>query len=117
MLPRMARHPSVVELGRCLGALSGACPNHYRHLRGFYASTWRVVRQPKTRIVKGRTVRLEANPSKPEDWDYERQRIVPSWVLRRMVELAVIGLAAEGFAAYSFAGEVFIPTDLLEIAA
>lgn len=100
LLPLMSRHPSVMELGRCLEMLFVANPGDYRHLAAYRCGVeWRVCWIP-TRIRGPHGKMLPGEP-KPE-----RRRIIPSWLDMRRVE------AAELFLEARFRGEVFIPGEL-----
>lgn len=57
LLSAMSRHPSVVELGRCLGSVRKVAPNHFRYVVGFYGAEWRTTDKPVARkTVGGRRV-------------------------------------------------------------
>jgi hypothetical protein len=95
LLSSMSRHPSVVELGRCLELCRRMAKGHYNHLRAFYGSEWRTIDRPvKKRNAHGKLV---------DDTARVRERVVPAWVVMRMVERAT------DFVAGSFRGEPEIP--------
>jgi hypothetical protein len=74
----MGRYPSVVELDRCLGVLRVKVPQHFKHLRGFYSSEWRVVEEAtKIRSASGKMVDAVVR---------KRRRVVPGWVTWRLVD-------------------------------
>lgn len=77
-----ASHKSVVELGRCLAVLRRMGPGHYRHLAGFYDAEWRTTDRP----VAARTIGGRKRTTKPVR---VRERVVPGWVERRLVERGV----------------------------
>lgn len=100
LMPKMARHPSVTELVRCLGLLSAKHRILYRHLKAYRCQAeWRLkdkptlIRGPHGKIIPGEPVR-------------ERERITPSWINLLRVD------AAEQIVAAYFQGEVFIPKEL-----
>jgi hypothetical protein len=74
----LAKHHSVVELVRCLELCRRMAPGHYRHLIGYYRAEWRTV----DRVVK----RRNAHGKLIDDVGRVRERVVPPWVTRRMVE-------------------------------
>ena len=74
----MGSYPSVRELDRCLGVLAAKLPNHFRHLRGFYASEWRTTDvASKIRAANGKMVDAVVR---------QRVRVVPGWVTWRIVD-------------------------------
>ena len=74
----MANHPSVRELDRCLGVLRDKMPGHYAHVCAWYASEWRTTEKPvKKRNAAGKMV---------DDIARVRVRVVPKWVVWRMVD-------------------------------
>ena len=99
LLPGMSRHPSVVELGRCIGVLRGRAPVATAHLMAFYTAPFKVkwsrrkVMGPQGRLVLSEPVA-------------ERVRLVPSWVRRRKVSRSV-DLLCE-----LFVGDVFLPDQI-----
>lgn len=77
----MSRWPAVVELRKCLALCERMGPSHHRHLMGFYNSEWRTIDRPiKKRNAHGKLV---------SDIARVRERVVPSWVVPRMVEHAL----------------------------
>ena len=116
LLPGMSRHPSVVELGRALGALAEFAPSKAAHLFAFYGSPWRTVDRSRRVRSKGRFHVVE---------ERVRERVVPSWVRLQKVRDAVALLAyepksdasleiANAHRPWAFRGEVFVPAPLLE---
>jgi hypothetical protein len=100
MLSRMASHPSVKELDRCMSVLGGADPVVLRHLKAYRCGVeWRCV---------WKTMRVK----RPRGKGYEvvqrrvREPIVPAWVDRKKVSTAESRLVRE------FQGEVFVPDEL-----
>lgn len=82
----MGSYPSVRELDRILGVLERTVPNHFKHLRGFYGSEWRTADvATKIRAANGKLVDGVAR---------KRMRVVPGWVLLRMVDRALDMLCA-----------------------
>lgn len=81
----MSRDKTVVELARCLERRQRLSPNHYRHLVAFtvYAE-WRLV-NTTVKVLNAQRKLVD----KPERI---RERIVPRWVLPRMVDLCVVGI-------------------------
>lgn len=81
----MGKDSTVVELARCLEKRQRQSPNHYRHLIAFtvYAE-WRLV-NTTVKVLNAQRKLVD----KPERI---RERIVPRWVVPRMVELATIGI-------------------------
>ena len=57
LLPLMSRHPSVVELERCLLVLRGEAPVQHSHLLAFHGAEWRIRRWQESR--KRRNGKLE----------------------------------------------------------
>jgi hypothetical protein len=99
LLPRMANHPSVKELSRCLALLASASPGDYRHLKSYRCGAeWR-------NVDTWRRMKL---PSGKYDWEPDRirERIVPRWIRPQRVA------AGEAFIVRVFQGEVFIPDEL-----
>lgn len=77
----MASYPSVVELNRCLAVLEAKLPNHFNHLKGWYAAEWRTVdAAAKKRDAHGRMVPTVIR---------QRERVVPGWVTWRLVDRAL----------------------------
>lgn len=102
-MPKMSRHPSVVELGRAIAATRRHMPKKTAHLMAHYTSEWRTTdKLERRRTKKGKQETVTRRV---------RERVVPKWVRPRKVELAVIAVTAE------FRGEVFIPDELLEAVA
>lgn len=99
LMPLMAHHPSVLELGRTLGLLLWASPGDYRHLVAYRQCEWRVQWVP-TRIRGPRGKLIQGDP-KPE-----RRRVLPSWINMQRVR------DGEAFLEAKFRGEVFIPDEL-----
>jgi hypothetical protein len=97
-LPLMASHPSVVELGRCIGLLRGAAPGDCRHLMAFHTAEWRIAQKWAPRQLRSRKLELVEIR--------ERERIVPRWLDMGRVD------RAERWLVEHFRGEVFIPKDL-----
>ena len=98
-LPHMARHPSVVELARCLDVLAQTAPSLYHHLKAFRCSAeWRQVRAlVSVQLTSGRWDKIPG---------WARERVVPDWInLDKVAD-------AEALLACLFDGEVFIPKDL-----
>lgn len=82
----MGSYPSVKELDRILGQLKATVPNHYAHLRGFYSAEWRTTTRPgKIRSAQGKMVVVDTRV---------RERVVPSWVVWRIVDHALDMLVA-----------------------
>ena len=106
--PRIARHPSVLELGRCLELLRYIAPGHFMHLAAFFAAERRQIRrwvpsrdrEGRIRRVHGRVV-LELGP-------WELERLVLPWVELELVERGVRFLEAV------FDGPVFLPGELAD---
>jgi hypothetical protein len=100
MLSKMASHPSVLELDRCLSELGRTDPVVLKHLKAYRVGVeWRCV----TKKVKRRRARGKGF----EMVDYRvREPIVPSWVDRKKVSDAESRLVSE------FSGEVFVPDEL-----
>ena len=91
LLSSMARHPSVVELSRILELCRRMAPGHYKHLAGWYGAEWRVVRALET-DSRGRTKLhpVTGRPlTDPDPKKMRRERVVPSWVVWRMVDRAL----------------------------
>lgn len=103
LMPRMSRHPSVRELERCIESLRTTAKGHCSHMLAFYGAEWRIAWVP-VKAKKGRVVL--ADNGRPET-EPIRQRIVPGWVLPRMVERGV------DYVTFTFKGEAFIPDELL----
>jgi hypothetical protein len=103
LMPRMSRHPSVKELERCIELLRATARGHCTHMLAYYGAEWRIVWTP-VKAKKGRMVL--ADDGRPE-MAPERRRIVPAWVLPRMVERGV------DYVTFTFKGEAFIPDELL----
>jgi hypothetical protein len=81
LFSRMSKHPSVAELRLCLALCARMGPRHYKHLAGFYRSEWRNVdRLVKRRDHRGRMV---------NDTQRVRERVLPSWIERPLVEHAI----------------------------
>ena len=97
-MPRMSRHPSVVELARCLELLRVEAPSQFGHLVGYYGAEWRIREDEVRRRRKGgkqETVRVR-----------QRVRLVPRWVRLENVR------RGEEFLASVFRGPVFVPDEL-----
>lgn len=124
LLPGMSRHPSVIELGRALGALATFAPSKSTHLFAYYAAPFRTVRSAKeTRTKHGRKVKLAGNPADPKSWAYSRERVLPSWVRLQKVHDGVTLIAQEPAdqqqaerRPWQYRGAVFIPQPLLQVA-
>lgn len=99
LMPQMSRHPTVVELQRCLSSLALDDPPAHRHLKAFRCNAeWRQVRAKiKFRGPNGREI---------EGDGWRRERIEPAWISARLV------FRAEEYLEQAFRGEVFIPRDL-----
>lgn len=106
LLPKMSRHPSVVELERCISLLRATAKNHCAHMLAFYGCEWRTVWVP----VKTGNGKWVVNADGSRQTRPERRRVVPGWVLVRMVERGV------DFVVFAFTGEVFVPDELIEAA-
>jgi hypothetical protein len=99
LMPKMSRHPSVVELSRCLGVLAGVSPGLFKHLKAYRCNAeWRQVRT--TIKFRGPQGHMLESPG------WKRERLVPSWVLRPYVE------RADSLITREFEGEPFIPKEL-----
>lgn len=99
-MPRMYRHPSVVELRRVLELYSRLAPTRYWHLKAFYQAEWRNVTRPvKRRTKKGKSETVMVR---------ERARILP-----REVRLVKVRSGVD-FVVGAFRGEPFVPDELLE---
>lgn len=112
LLPGMSRHPSVVELGRALGALRVVAPNKSAHLFAFYSSPFRNVDRKRRVMSKGRFHLVE---------ERVRERVPPPWVRLQKVRDALALVAQEPRSVleaerrpWCFRGDVFIPAPLLE---
>lgn len=98
LMPRMSRHPSVRELGRCLGVLRVGAPVQYSHLMAHHLAEWRVrVDHVRVRRAGGKFELVETRT---------RERMVPGWVRAQKVVSAHRSLAD------AFRGSVSIPDDL-----
>lgn len=98
LMPLMSRHPSVVELARCLVVLRRVAPRQHDHLKAYYLAEWRIrtdVVRKKRRGGKFETTELR-----------RRERVVPRWVRLEKVR------RGEGVLVEAFSGEVFIPSEL-----
>ncbi|MCR4340794.1 MAG: hypothetical protein NUW01_13010 [Gemmatimonadaceae bacterium] len=102
LLPSASRHPSVLELGRCLGLLRQHGPTQFGHFVGYWGAQTRIVRIQKTSRKGKRTVTLRNPDGTPATQDF-RERLVPRWVRLQKVRLA------ESFVVGAFVGEVFLP--------
>lgn len=97
-LPGMSRHPSVLELCRCLELLYRVSPSHYQHLKAFYTAETRTVDvqiRSKTKKGKRHTVTVR-----------QRQALIPVWVKRTKVQTAV------RFISQNYRGPVYLPKEL-----
>jgi len=101
MLSRMASHPSVVELARCLDALHASEPTVFRHLKAFRCGVeWRnVTRFQRVRRHRGKGYDLKEVRV--------REPIVPSWV-----DLGRVAAGEQWLASEFGGGEVFLPDEL-----
>lgn len=97
LLPSMSRHPSVVELCRCLNLLADRGPVQYAHLKAFFTAEHRLVDAPVKRKAKKGTVTVV---------ERRRERVVPGWVRQQKVTRGV------DFVAAAFRGEVFLPDQI-----
>lgn len=98
LMPRMSRHPSVVELVRCLHALQTVAPRQHDHLKAYYCAEWR---------IRVDTIRRKRPGGKFESQEVRRrERVVPRWVRLEKVR------RGEAVLVESFRGEVFIPDEL-----
>lgn len=69
LLSSMSRHPSVLELRRCLEQLRLMGPTHYAHLRAYFDADTRLVDRPcKRRDHRNRVV---------DDVERVRERVLP----------------------------------------
>jgi hypothetical protein len=99
-LGAMARHPSVVELVRCLAVLKREQPRLHDHVKAFYGAEWRVrVRAGTRKRPRGKVERVVLR---------DRVRVVPGWVAPGYVR------AGEARLAELFVGPVFIPEELYD---
>jgi hypothetical protein len=99
LMPKMASHPSVIELARCLRILHQYAPVQHAHLKAYRCGVeYRLV--DTTVKVKGANGKLKDVPQRVQE------RIVPSWVRLEKVR------RAEHFLACAFHGDVEIPKDL-----
>lgn len=115
LLPGMSRHPSVIELGRCLGALHEHAPSKSAHLFAYYGAPFRTVDRRRLIKVKGKKSHLVD--------ERVRERVVPSWVRLQKVRDAVALIAQEPVddaqalrRPWCFRGSPFLPAPLLEAA-
>lgn len=103
LLPLMSRHPSVVELVRCLRVLGEEAPVQLSHLKAYHCAEWRIrvdhvrVKRPRRQGGKLMSELVESRT---------RERIVPSWVRLEKVR------RAEDRLVELFRGRVAIPEDL-----
>ncbi len=103
LMPPMSRHPSVVELKRCVDLAKVSMPVRHSHMMAFYGAEWRTVtRQKKIRNPHGKLVMSDVRV---------RERIKQPWIRGQKVRDAVDFITA------AFEGPVFIPAELLEEAA
>jgi hypothetical protein len=107
LLPRMANHPSVKELDRCLRLLRTAAPGDYRHLMTYRCCEWRNV----TEVVPRKLVNSKKREMVPQR---VRRRVLPSWMPfdPRPDYVPPRVKRGEQFLADKFRGEVFIPAEL-----
>jgi hypothetical protein len=100
MLGKMARHPSVVELARCLDELERVDPPAFRHVKSYRCGTeWRnVTRKQKVKRPRGKGFELVDRRV--------REPIVPRWIDHALVA------SGERWLSVRFRGEVFIPEEL-----
>lgn len=100
MLGRMANHPSVLELDRCLTVLRDTDGVAFRHVKAYRVGVeWRnVTRWVRTRRLRGKGFELVERRVK--------EPIVPSWVSREAVQRGEDRLVSE------FQGEVYLPDEL-----
>lgn len=97
-MPFMAKHPSVVELARCLAVLRLEATVHHSHLMAFHTAVWRIrVDHVRVRRAGGKYELVETR---------ERERLVPDWVRLEKVRRGQAALVV------AFRGPVFIPDDL-----
>jgi hypothetical protein len=133
-LPRMSRHPSVVELCRCLAALERYAPRDFAVVKGFYTAEWRIAHAARKQDVPAAQRENAHHDSKRGTHAY-RERVLSTWVRRELwrKDRAISWIAWDGWpkvpepkpegmpsvtvAFRGHKGEVFIPTDLLEAAA
>lgn len=100
MLSRMARHPSVQELDRCLSRLEREDVQTFRHVKAFRCGVeWRCVTR-NVRVKRPRGKGYEVTERRV------REPLVPAWVDRVRVA------DGERFLVSEFQGEVFVPDDL-----
>jgi hypothetical protein len=87
---RLAEHPSVRELYRCLMPLRGEQPLAYKHLKSFYLAETKVARVGKRREVPV-ALRVSARFTyEPRSRSYAyRAQLVPSWVKPELVDAGV----------------------------
>jgi hypothetical protein len=116
-LPKMSRHPSVLELRRCLDKLAVYAPAEYGQLKAYYTCEWRTARVKKQTLVPANTAHTYAPDLKMYLY---RERVLPRWVRLAAVERAVGWVAGDEKAGrppsvtVRFRGEPFIPSELLE---
>jgi hypothetical protein len=95
LLPEVAGHPSVVELGRALGALELELLPEYRAVKAFRCCEWRLtlVLRPY-KLPSGKKILREVP---------EAQRLVPRWVSEQRV------VDGENWLTSEFRGDVYLP--------
>lgn len=100
MLSKMAHHPSVTELDRCLQRLERHDIGAFRHVKAYRCGVeWRCV----TKTVRRRRARGKGYEMAPHR---VREPLVPAWVnLSRVDE-------GERFLVQEFQGEVYVPDEL-----
>lgn len=100
MLSKMAHHPSVEELDRCLRELEKTDLAAFRHAKAYRCGVeWRCVTR-SVRVKRSRGKGYEVLDRRV------REPIVPSWIDPAKVRDAEAALSA------AFQGEVFVPDEL-----
>jgi len=107
---RLAEHPSVRELYRCLMLLRQEHPLPYKHLKSFYLAETRIAR-----VRRRSEVPRELRDCTPVRCTFEprgrcyafRQSIVPSWVQTTLVDAGVDYLEQQ------FRGEPCLPSEFM----
>lgn len=97
-LAAMSRHPSVVELTRCLRVLKLENKLQHDHLKAYHGAEWKIRTRLSTRKRKGgklETITLRDRVKRP-----------PAWVAMGYVRAGEFRLVE------LFVGPVFIPTEL-----
>ena len=103
LMPAMSRHPSVVELVWAITETRKVMPHQTAHMMAYYTAEWRNTTQPmKRRTKKGKVEVVNVRV---------RQRVLPMWI-----ELPKV-YAAVHVVTEVFRGEVFVPSELLDLAA